>query len=277
MSSSIFGSPSGSIFGSPSGSIFGSPSGSIFGSPSGSIFGSPSGSIFGSPSGDSLAASQLQLDDSAPSSQPGSPDALTERLSDPFAASEHSPPATPAATFQDKTKAYTKSFVLRWLNNVNDGFQVYEENAASEYKHYHDLHEVRHDLFSSWCKFRDCERLDAAAVRGSPLFAHDFKQWLSLLRSPVRSGASQRVAKIRARCWALIAELQDVKGALLGVKEIWEIEDPATTENVFDRDVVAIEFPGPKEVHLLMQVVERLSQEFIGVTRNGDGTPFQLE
>ena len=65
-------------------------------------------------------------------------------------------------------RAFSKSWVFRWLVNVREALNLFEEARASHYQSCQFLRNHVLDIFPSYAEFRamhDC----AAAVRASPI------------------------------------------------------------------------------------------------------------
>jgi hypothetical protein len=160
--------------------------------------------------------------------------------------------------FQIKLKAYSKSFIHRWLNTANEGLDVYEQNDATHYKNYQALRRLCNELYLADCRFQVCQPLGPGTVSESPLLAFDLKAWPLLLRTPVRSGASESIKIIKRQFSVLSGELEDLKRPLLCIKEFLESSRSATEEEV--RRKLDIEFPEVDEVHLHMQILKRFHE-----------------
>jgi hypothetical protein len=167
--------------------------------------------------------------------------------------------------FQIKLKAYSKSFVHRWLNTANEGLDVYEQNDATHYKNYQALRRLCNELYLADCRFQVCQLLGPESMNGSPLLAFDLKAWPLLLRTPVRFGASESIKIIKRQFSVLIGELEAIKRLLLCIKEFLEFSGSATEEEV--RRMLDIEFSEVDEVHLHLQILKRFHE---GLLNNKD-------
>ena len=112
-------------------------------------------------------------------------------------------------------RAFGKSWMFRWLVNVREALNLFEEAGASHYKCCQILQDHIMDIFPSSAEFRamhDC----SAAVRASPIY-YDLRALSRVpveMRSPSRSGMFVRMKEKRDCCHRLVAELEFARLAL---------------------------------------------------------------
>ena len=112
-------------------------------------------------------------------------------------------------------RAFSKSWVFRWLVNVREALNLYEEGHGSHYQCCRFLQSHVLDIFPSYAMFRamhDC----AAAVRASPIY-YDLDALSRVpekMRSPGGSGLFMRMREKRDCCRGLVVELELARSAL---------------------------------------------------------------
>ena len=112
-------------------------------------------------------------------------------------------------------RAFSKSWMFRWLANVREALDLFGEVHASQFKRCQFLRDHVEDIFPSYAEFRamhDC----AAAVRASPIY-YDLGALSRVpekMRSPVRSGLFVRMKEKRDCCRRLVVELEIARSAL---------------------------------------------------------------
>jgi hypothetical protein len=74
----------------------------------------------------------------------------------------------------DHLRTFMKSFVYRWLSNVNQGLIVYESHNCKHYEEYRNLKESAKELFRAYTELRDAPTLTPEIAVASLVFGDKY-------------------------------------------------------------------------------------------------------
>ncbi|KAF8422248.1 hypothetical protein EV426DRAFT_670986 [Tirmania nivea] len=113
---------------------------------------------------------------------------------------------------------FTRSFVLRWLEVISDGIEIFDGLQDVQCKH---LEASCKELFANYCVFSEAVKScptypPLETIHKGPIFNVDYQAWIQYLRCPRWPGESARMQIIRDRCSVLLGELEEGRTILEG-------------------------------------------------------------
>lgn len=162
-----------------------------------------------------------------------------------FASSKYSPsklPSAPPMRFDgpapqseikrlQQLQLFVKSWVYRWISEIQGAHEIYEHNGSIHYLTYQRLRE-------NCAKVQCYRQLQLARTLPSPsevaILHADYNAFIRDLRSPIGNGTSEMMRGIKLRCADMIGELS----ACRAMMDDWVYLREATDEeqNIFEDD-----------------------------------------
>ena len=188
-----------------------------------------------------------------PPSQSITPTQQVRRLKS-FTQDEFSPSKIPPAPrltldtsrepFLGYIKCFSKSWVYRWVVNIQEALLLYEEAQATHYKEYGLLRSHAIEIFKNYSALRALDDCAEAALRSPISYSVEFLlQAPRNMRTPKLSGLIEQMKERRDSCYELVQELTCAKIALQ-----MRLPGPEEVEHDNEEYEFAEQLPDPPQV-----------------------------